>query len=1221
MSKRSELTFYISQLRRRLQLHAWVLGSTIITVVALLTTITLALILNHFAFPAAGVNSARFALALSLGIIIALVIILPLFRPTPARAVSQAEATHSIFEQRLTTFQDYDRVGDDPFLELLAADTFACIQNISPCSIAPTNRLFAIAGVGLGCLATLIWVIAAKPGFIGYGAALLWTGEHRNASPLYTLSVVPGNATVRRNSDQLVSVRVVGLHPDKVQLFARYQSAKAWEPVGMQAQPDLGQTATYQFVFAGLPESIEYYVKAGPLISPHYQVRVVDLPFVKGIRVDYQYPQWTGIKPTTQDQGGDLRAIENTVAHIQVEMDKPLTEGRLALDDNQVIQLSAAGANKYTGTIRMNKDGAYHIAAMDEGQIVRLSEDYFIATDKAEPPEVSVTQPSGDYRASPIEEVTMHVQSAAQFGLRDLQLHYSVNGGPYHDVEMLRSQGQKNTEGSHTIRLEDYKLVPGDLVSVYVTAKDGHLEARTNISFIQVDPFEREFSQSQQSPGGGGGSGGQNNQTDMSKRQKELIAETWKQQNYKTSNAKEAASTAQFLADAQSKLREQVMALSARMNSRDLSEANEEFTVFDREMQQAAAAMAPSVERLKEKQWKDALPLEQKALQALLRAEATFRQIQVAFGQQNGGGGGSTNSAGRDLVSLFDLELDTEKNQYETAENTSPADKQQKDIDDVLSKLDALTKRQDELSKQQKDAQQSFQERWQQEMLRREAEQIQREMEQLTQKSEQYGSARQNQQSTSPTGQSGRRQQQTSSSRNSGTSFPSNNSVQDQRIQQALSRLRQAGEAMKRNNNQQQRSDAAHEAIDRLQEARSLLSNRQQQLASGRLGSLSQEADRISQEERTQSDRIDRFGIQSAGDPMDRTSIEARAQQRNQFAEERQQLSNDLSKLQQDLRESARAMVSNQPDTAQKLRQALTGMDESDLDNHMQRTADWLRRGINPNSNGTESEIARQLQKLSQQLHEAQRDMRPGNPESTHATHALNQTEALDQLRRMREYLEGSGNPINGNATPKSDTKNGTGRRNTQQLRAGGQGELSPDQNAHQGGPQANDIGRVQSGYPRQGASSGKVHSGGSGYGDNIAWNNINTGNNTHASRASAPLSAPTQGDTSDNELIYDRQLRNLDRLGQMVQGDTGLSKEVQNLQRRMQQLDPKRFPGNPELVEQMHREMLSSINQIEIQIINKRAETEVRSGRSFVIPPGYQDSVADYYRRLSKSH
>ena len=271
-------------------------------------------------------------------------------------------------------------------------------------------------------------------------------------------------------------------------------------------------------------------------------------------------------------------------------------------------------------------------------------------------------------------------------------------------------------------------------MSVYATAKDGHCEARTDIRFIQVDPFEREFSQSQQRRwwrrrrGGG-----QNNQTDISKREKELIAATWKQQNDKAATPKDRRRQGQFLSDAQQKLRDQVLALSARMQSRDLSEANEEFTGFEKDMQMAAAAMAPSADKLKGMQWKDAIPLEQKALQALLRAEATFRQIQVAFGQRGGGGGGGGSSAGRDLASLFDLELDTEKNQYETAQSASPAEQHEKDVEDALAKLDALAKRQEDLANQQHNPQQSFQERWQQEMLRREAEQLQRQMEQLAQ--------------------------------------------------------------------------------------------------------------------------------------------------------------------------------------------------------------------------------------------------------------------------------------------------------------------------------------------------------------------------------------------------------------------------------------------------------------------------------------------------------
>ncbi len=43
----------------------------------------------------------------------------------------------------------------------------------------------------------------------------------------------------------------------------------------------------------------------------------------------------------------------------------------------------------------MEKDGAYHVAAVDEGQQVRLSEDYFISTSKANPPEIAIARPAG----------------------------------------------------------------------------------------------------------------------------------------------------------------------------------------------------------------------------------------------------------------------------------------------------------------------------------------------------------------------------------------------------------------------------------------------------------------------------------------------------------------------------------------------------------------------------------------------------------------------------------------------------------------------------------------------------------------------------------------------------------------------------------------------------------------------------------------------------------
>ena len=1200
MSNHSELNSYIERLQHRLRLGTWMRGAAVFTGTALLVTIALVLVLNRFAFPAHGVTTARLLIFAALVAAAVFGIALPLIRVTRAWAVRHAEAANPDLQQRLTTFQDRESKGNDPFLELLAADTLARTRQIDPSSLMPQNRLLALGGAGLACLLVLIWMIAAGPGYLGYGASLLWA--NRNAPPIYTIQVMPGDVIVRRHSDQLITAQVMGVHPGNARLFAHYQSATGWEPVTMQPGPDSGEGASYQFVLAGLPENVEYYVASGPLVSSHYNVHVVDLPSVKEISVTYHYPEWTGMRPATEEHSGDLRAIEGTEATIELQMDRPLRDGQLLLDDGRKIQLSESPGNKYRGSIHLEKDGAYHVSHAEEGQQVRVSEDYFIATDKAMPPEVAVARPGGDYRASPIEEVTIGVKASDPFALKDVHLHYAVNGGPNRDVSLLNSPGAKDVDGSFTLPLEDFKLAPGDVVALYATARDGHSEARTDISFIQVDPFEREFSQSQQSGGGsGGGGGGSNNQTEISKREKELIAATWKQQNDKTASSKDASAAGQFLSEAQSKLRDQVMALSVRMQSRDIAQANEEFTGFDKDMRDAAAAMAPSSEKLKTMQWKDALSLEQKALQALLRAEATFRKIEVAFGQSGGGGAGGGNS-GRDLASLFDLELDTEKNQYETAQSGSPADQHQKEVDDALAKLDALAKRQEDLANQQSNPQQSFQERWQQEMLRREAEQLQREMERLTRNGQQGSSgsastsSQQNSQQQSSSSQGGAVGKDASQSSRKGGSQSSSSSAgqsDDQRMEEALKRLGRATDAMKRSGGPQGGARAGQQAADDLRQATNLLAGTQQQMAVGKVGSLSHEAERLAQEERAQADRISKFaGQQGNQNAADMDSTMARLHQRDQLAKDRQQLSDDLSKLQKNLRDAAREMRPTQPSAAEKLRDALAEMDESDLDNHVQRTADWLRRGIDPNSNGTESDIAQGLAKLNQQLQQAQNSMgqdRPGQRQADQSS----QNGALGQVERLRGQLEAMAGSRNGGST---------GQRGQSQRRQDGQ--------AAGNGAQA------QGSAGRQGSN---VPDGGGGV-DGTAWDNINTGDNRYGYSGQRPAPADASGNPIDTERNYQEGMRELNQLRQMVKDDPQAAKDVAELARQMQQLDPKRFPGNPAMVEEMHREILSAVDKLELQLQHDGAISQARTGKSYTVPSGYQESVAEYYKRLSKN-
>ena len=1186
MSLRDQLNSYLQQLEKRLKLGALVRGMAVLTSVALAATVLLVLIANAFAFSGWSITSARVLLLFSLVLALTFGIAIPLNALNRRRAARRAEEAFPEFKERLVTFAERDTQKREPFLDLLALDTLNVAHSADAKSLVPGGRLAAFLAAGVAALGVLVWLIFAGPGFLGHGAALLWAATPHGSAPFYDIQVVPGDITVRRNSDLMVTAQLIGLQTQNVRLYARYQSASKWDQVAMR--PQAGGSG-FQFVFAGLPESVEYYVEAGPLDSRHYNIRVLDLPSVKNVRVTYRYPSWAHLQNVTQERGGDLRAVEGTEADLEVETDKPLRDGVLVLEDEKQIRLAPGEGNVYKGTIRMEKDGVYHVAALDQGQPVRLSNDFFIEARKAEPPNVIIARPGHVYRASPIEEVTVAVKADDEFGLSEMTLHYSVNGGAEQTVDLLKQKGARQADGSTVLSLEDFKAVPGDVVSIYAIAKDAHTESRTDISFIQADPFEREFSQAQAMGGGGGGAMG--DQNDISEREKEIIAETWKHLGDKKATPQESADAAKFLSGVQSKLGEQARSLAGRMQSRELSRENEEFNSFVKEMNAAAAAMGPASQKLQEQKWKDALPDEQKALQNLLRAEATFRQIQVAFG--SAGGGAGAGGAGRDLASLFDLELDTEKNQYETAQTAGSASQQEKDIDEALQKLDQLARRQEDLAQQQKNNQLTSEQRWQQEMLRRQAEELQRRMEQMARNSQngsQSGSQSGNG-SSSSSGQGG-------SSGQSGASGKSG----DPRVQQALDRLRQATDDMRRATSPQQSEAEARRAADRLKEASGLLGSMRQQQSATKVDSLAAEASRLAQAERDNAARIQQSFNQG---PLGGGS----AQERRKLADDREKLANDLGGLEKNLQDTARELSGNNQSAAStKLREALGEMQQSDLRARIQRGSDWMRRGIDPNANGMEPEIAAGMQRLEKSLHDAQQAMgaapRPGSGNDSQRGLET----ALNRVERLRNQLGSLSRDGQGRQQGQGQgQQGGQGQSGGQQYGRGNQGSWSPN-----GGPGAR-IGGGDNGGP-----SANTYAGGGANG--AVWGNLDTGNNTPRG------GSPVQPDNSPvpPRRAYDESLRDLNQLRQAVREDPEMAKEVQQLIQQMERLDPSRFPGNPALVEQLHSQVLADVDKLELQLrrqLDEKDSGQVRSGETKLVPQGYEESVAEYYRRLSKNN
>ena len=1128
-------------------------GIAILAGIALLATVVLTVITNRFAFSRDSLWSARAVLlvALALGAVFGLAI--PLWRWSRRWWIRRAERAFPQFEQRLLTFTERDRDGQDPFLELLAADTLRVADTADVKAAAPDEMLIALLAVGVVSLGTLVWLIRAGPGYFGYGAAALWRGPP--AAPFYVVHVSPGDATVRRHTDQLVTAELPGLQGRQLRIHVHYQSAPKWEQTPMQQRP-LG--AGFQFLFAGIPEDIEYYVEAGSVQTQRFHLRVVDIPVVKQIRVTYHHPEWMHMADTVEEHGGDLRAVEGTQAQLEVSTDRPLPNGALSLDDGREIALSATGGgNTYRGAITLDKDGAYHVVARYTAQEQRISEDYFIQASAVKPPEVAVVRPERDYRASPIEEVTLAATASDPFGLSELALHYSVNGGPEKSVDLLQIAPAGNVtqaKGDTVLSLEALKLAPGDVVGFYAVAKDARSESHSDISFIQIEPFERELSQSQQA-GAGEGGGLAETQAQIAEREKEIIAATWHRVGLKNAAAQEALEQAKFLSDVQNTLRGQALALAGRLQMRDLQLANEHFGSFQQDMAAAAAAMTPAAQKLDGRQWSAAVFDEQKALQYLLRAEATFRQIQVAFGSR--AGSGAVNSAGRDLASLFDLELDTQKNQYERAQTQSASSQHSSDVDAALKKLDELARRQGELADQHgSDTERSAEERWQQEMLRRKAEELQQQLEQLARDGGQHGGA-------------------SASAR------------------QALDRLRQAQNDMRRAVDERNVADARR-AAERLHEAMNLLGGMQRQDASRQVGSLAREAGRLENQQREQAGRMrelmsSRLASQGSAGARRRNGSDGEGAVEG-LINDRQKLADDLARLTQDMRSAERATRRGEHGASRgdgasrgavkKLRDALGDLEQSDTETQLQRSADQLRRGYAPLTDTAETEIAAELEHLRQQLGDAQQAMANANGQR-----ASDADGALDAMERLRSRL----------AALDRDGANG---------RSGANGQAGGSDRGGINGPLAGPVGRADLGGNRGGPVNG-------------GWN---TGNNSELPHPVAPDTSP---DPPDPEQVFRQGMRDVDQLRRSVGDDPAARRQVDDLIRAMEKLDPKRFPGNPAMVEELYARVLSDVDKLELQLRHEpddAAPAQVRSDSPMPVPSGYQAAAAEYFRRLSKS-
>ena len=541
---------------------------------------------------------------------------------------------------------------------------------------------------------------------LGLSALLFPTTAAEAVNP-YSVGVLPGDVTIARGSDQMVTATLGGFEAGEASIFTRSESGQSFQRLSMLTDLDGG----FEVLLLGVNEPTEYFVESTGVRSGTFMIDVADLPYVDQIDLTLFFPGYTGLQSRVIEAGGDVAALPGTVVELNIQPTMLTDAGQLLLDGNVMSDLTVEADGTLTGRFTVGEGSFYslELARSDNGEMVPASPEYRIDVLSDMDPSIRFSTPGRDMPASSIEEVYLEMVADDDYGIGTIDLVYSVNGLTEDTVSVFQGRGAPLPEVStgHTFFLEEWELEVGDLVSYYAMVRDNRGRASrtvtSDIYFLNIRPFERAYRQAEQQGGGGGGGGG-GAETALSETQRQIIAATFNLMRQRdTYSDEEFSENVVSVSLAQARLQDQVTTLLQRMQNRGLTQSDEGFRDVSAILPQAFEAMTRAVEDLNAEELQEAMPDEQEALRFLQQAEETYERYVQQQQQGGGGGGGGGQQAADDLADLFELELDKLKNQYETVQR---GEQQQADnqVDELLEELQELARRQEQVAERQRRA-------------------------------------------------------------------------------------------------------------------------------------------------------------------------------------------------------------------------------------------------------------------------------------------------------------------------------------------------------------------------------------------------------------------------------------------------------------------------------------------------------------------------------------
>ena len=1205
-------------------------GSLVIVAVAIL-------LVDHWNYSNRAISLVRvFSVLFILGIF-AWFLARPLLRKVMGVQIARyIEEHHPALQDRLVSAielgeKEAPHSPSNPILPLLIHDAIKHSSHIRAKTLFNPREPYLSGALAFGLILFFILLQILGPEFFQYATLKLYANW---LEPLYHLDVAPGNTQVRKGSDQLISARLMGFDSHEVNLLSRYEGSNTWEKTRMESQKG---SNSFGFLFLDINEKVHYYVQAGNVKSTEFTLSVTDLAQVEKIDLTYNFPRYTGLPPKREEDSGEISALKGSRVDLEAFTNVDVTTARILLEDGTSIPMERIAEKKLRGQIEVKKDSSYKIELTDLSKSSSIgSHEYPITALEDQPPLVTLLKPGRDKKATKLEEVLTEVKADDDFGINSLELYFTVNGSKENVVNLFQQktgETPKSISGTHTFFLEEYNLEPGDFVTYFARASDALNTTTSDIYFLEVRPFGKEYSQAQFA-GGAGGAGDVSSV--LSARQKEILAATWRLVRDKKSFApKEYRDNLKLVTTSQQKLQQQTKTLSDRIQRRALATRDKEFQKLSENLIKAVEAMTPAHQWLSQDKPRDAVSPEQTALQHLMRAEAYFKEIQVAFGNSSGG---QSNSLGaEELEGLFELELDKLKNQYETLQQRNSMQAGD-EIDEATRKLKELARRQQQLNERNRQmpmsrfASGSSSGGSDQQSLHAEAEKLARQLERLSRE------------------------------------------TQSEDLLKASQRLKQAAQEMRNHSSNSSGKDSQNrglQALSRLNDAQQLLDRHQKNGLSDDLRRMQADAEQLArQQEKIQSglEELARTSSGNGGNASTPASSGDQAERdfnkKRQIFQDKTQLKKGLDAMEQGLFTSARRAGSQQRATSQKLQSAGNAVHDNRIQEKVDQGGQMIARGLLDSARQRENNIRGMLEDLKQKIASAEKslDSSESGTAEEKLSKALSQTGDLignlESLNRRLQQFYGNkkGSQSEQQATEKGSSDVANLQPNGKEGHNGKSatpGEQSKETSTPPGNSE-DQPGEQQGQSPGNGKSSN-----GKGQGRSSQDAETNSNSNSSAMGGNSPQGEHRENVISDGEHQYhgstnlgnaavnfgDRQLpppgrltpeqmrqfekeyqlrlKEAQEIGRNLTGQPDLATQLKNMVERMKQMSSMKFLLDERQLERLRSHVIEGFRQLELDLSKNLqhliTKENLHLAKDEEIPEAYRKQVEDYYKALSK--